>query len=46
MTYLVGGAVVGIGVFAAFWFLARKTLSFPVINPALVKWDNGTSTYT
>lgn len=43
MKYLLGGTAVGVGLFVFIWWAARKNLSIPVINPSLVKWDNGTS---
>lgn len=43
MTYLIGGTAVGAGLFILIWWAGRKNLSIPVINPSLVKWDNGTT---
>ena len=35
------GSTVGIGIFAALFYWARKTQTIPVLAPTMVKWDAG-----
>lgn len=33
------GTAVGLGLFAAIFYFARKTQTIPVLSPSLIKWD-------
>lgn len=35
------GSTLGIGLFAALFYWARKTQTIPVLSPAVIKWDVG-----
>ncbi len=38
---VVASSAVGLGIFAALFYWARKTQTIPVLAPATVKWDTG-----